>query len=156
MRKKYYIHSIIALLISVFRLNSAELINIPKSAEYIDPSGDSISVLDYEQRINVAKAQKLKASHVYDDVNVIEKYKKEVESNALEKKQVQYGEYVVVSGDQFKKISKKIYGSTNRWKEILLLNETNLTSDKLPIGTKLKYIIDEKEISNDKQPGKEI
>jgi nucleoid-associated protein YgaU len=133
-----------------------ELLNIPKSDEYIDNSGDKVSVLDFEQRNSIVKAQKLKPSHVYDDVTVLEKYKKEVEKTVLEKKEVKYGEYTVSAGDQFKKISQKIYGTTSRWKEILLLNEANLTSDKLPIGTKLKYIIDDKDISNDKLQRKEF
>jgi nucleoid-associated protein YgaU len=154
MRKKYCIYVLITLLEIISNLHSAELRNVPKSDEYIDSNGDKISILDFDQRNSVNKAQKLKASHVYDDLTVLEKYKTEVEKTALEKKEVKYGEYVVISGDQFKKISQKLYGNSNRWKEILLLNEANLTSDKLPVGTKLKYIIEEKEIPHDQSQRK--
>lgn len=126
--------------------------NGPVSSKvFVDSDGDKIKILDAELRNKLRSNKEITANHLYDNEAGIEKFKSDLEKNVLTEKKSKYGIYVTVAGDQPDTISQKIYGTPTRWKEIQLLNEMQLDGSAIKVGTKLKYIIDERELKNDSQ-----
>jgi nucleoid-associated protein YgaU len=119
--------------------------------EFIDKDGDKITILDVETRQKLKATKEIAPSHVYDSEEDIEKFKSEFEKNVLSDKNLKYGEYIVIKGDSLKVISQKLYGSTTKWKEIQVINESVLKNDIIRTGMKLKYIIYPEATANDGQ-----
>lgn len=117
----------------------------------VDKDGDNITVLDQEVREMLNSTKNIKASNVYDDEESIESFKSKFEKELLTNKKIEFGEYVVVSGDSLKLISQKIYGTTKRWKELQVINEEKLKDTTIKIGMKLKYIKPIKDNDNDRK-----
>lgn len=134
--------------VSIFNLHAADTFPVVNPNVFYDKDGDAITILDTKTRANIEATKDIKANHVYDSQPEIEKYKAQYEKNVLTEKKKNQGVYVVKKGDQLKKISQKLYGTTTRWNELLLLNEAILKNANIQTGMKLKYYIDEKELKN--------
>jgi nucleoid-associated protein YgaU len=112
--------------------------------DYIDKNGDQINQLDTERRQKIEKLA-IKPNHVYDDEVQIESSKSNVTAQVLQTDKSEFGEYIVGEGDQLKSISQKLYGSTKKWRELLLLNEDKIKNNVIYKGMKLKYKLPQQE-----------
>lgn len=65
-------------------------------------------------------------------------FQPETKTNFLE---TSTGIYTVVKGDQLKKISQKLYGTTRFWDELVKLNKNIIIKNEIKPGMKLKYKI---------------
>jgi len=138
---------IVIVLCSILFLNA----NAQVKSSIVDKDGDTITVLDQEVRNMLNSTKNLKASNVYDDEDSIEKFKSKFEKDILTNKKIEFGEYIVVSGDSLKVISQKIYGTTKKWKELQVVNEEKLKDTTIKIGMKLRFIKPIKEIQDERQ-----
>lgn len=114
----------------------------------VDQDGDKILILDADAQAKIQANNQIKASNVYDDESNIESFKKNFQEKVLAEDK-QYGEYVVVAGDNLGFISQKLYGTARRWKDLQLVNEKVLEKSVLKPGLILKYPVDKKEKDND-------
>lgn len=140
--------TLILLLVSL-NIHAANIFPVVNPNVFYDKDGDAITILDTEARNKIHATKEISASHVYDNQEDLEKFKSQYEKKVLGEKKHKYGIYVVLPGDQLKKISQSLYGTTKRWNEIRLLNENILKNNSIQTGMKLRYLIDEKELKND-------
>ncbi|MDO9181273.1 MAG: hypothetical protein Q7U04_02640 [Bacteriovorax sp.] len=124
-------------------LNAADTKTVVKPKTFTDKDGDVILVLDTEARLKLRSGKEIKATNIYDT--------EAAPSKPVAPKILKYKIYQVLPGENLKTISEKLYGTQDRWKEIQIFNKSDPDGLDIKPGMKLKYIIDEKDLSNDGQ-----
>jgi hypothetical protein len=76
-----------------------------------------------------------------DTITILDDYIKDYGKKIFNYSKKRYGTYIAVEGDSFEVISKKLYGSSKKVSELLILNELTLKDSTIQPGIKLKYII---------------
>lgn len=100
-----------------------------------DDENDEVIVLDQKLRKQIKTTTDQKATNVYDNEKSTQVLKEVVVTEVS--KGIPKITYTVVGGDTLQIISRKLYGTTKRWKEIFLLNEDKLSGESIKVGMKL-------------------
>ncbi len=102
-----------------------------------DANGDEVLVIDHKIRKGMERLRVLRASMSDNQKAGSEKETKTVENAEAKKRSYSY--YTVLAGENIQAVSKKLYGTTDRWKDLYLLNENQMKDGGVKEGMKLKY-----------------